>query len=128
MFRESCRTVRESIFGVLCQTPMKKGQTNFSNGTAFMIAPGICATASHVLHMHGDISKPVHEKLEVIRAPDVGKRMLQATLIADNPDRDLALISINDPNPTPVLKLYNKKIDTGPSRLLWEKERRARPV
>ncbi len=113
MFRETCKSVRESIYGVLCQSPVGEGQTNYSNGTAFMIAPGVCATASHVLHVEGDRSKPVHKKLEVIRTPEIGRPMLQASLIAENKDRDLALIRIHKPGNLTVLSLYPSKIETG---------------
>lgn len=113
MFRDACKTIRESIYGVLCQSPLGSGQVNFGNGTAFMIAPGICATAAHVLHVEGDRSKPVHKKIEVIRAPDIGTPMLEARLIAEDIDRDLAFIEILNPVNTASLVLYNSKIDIG---------------
>lgn len=78
-----------------------------------MIAPGICATAAHVLHQEGDRSKPLHKKIEVIRAPDIGSPMLEAKLLAENTDRDLALIEIINPVHTSPLTLLNSRIDNG---------------
>lgn len=113
MFRQICKNNRESIYGVLCQSPIGINQVNFGNGTAFMIAPGVCATAAHVLHVEGDKSKPLHKKIEVIRCPDIGQPMLSATLIAEDINRDLALIKINSQTNNSILKLHNTKIDSG---------------
>lgn len=113
MFSEICKSHRQSIYGVLCQTPLGGNQINFGNGTAFMIAPGICATAAHVLHVEGKKENAVHNKIEVIRAPDVGQPMLQATLIAEDIDRDLALIRINSGRYFPSLRLLRSKVDMG---------------
>lgn len=113
MFRNACKTVRESIYGVLCQSPIGTDQVNFGNGTAFMIAPGICATAAHVLHIEGDMTKPLHQKIEVIRAPEIGSPMLQAKLIAEDINRDLALIETINPSNSSILTLYKSKIERG---------------
>ena len=115
MFRNNCKTIRESIYGVLCQSPGKSNEVSFGNGTAFMVAPGICVTAAHVLHMDGDRSKPLHKKIEVIRAPEIGHAMLQAKLIAEDINRDLAIIEIIKPHNTSSLTLYKSKIDNGTS-------------
>lgn len=113
MFRNACEKIRESIYGVLCQSPGGADQVTLGNGTAFMIAPGICATAAHVLHIEGDKSKPLHKKIEVIRTPDIGTQMLAAKLIAEDLDRDLALIEINNPVDSTMAVLYSSKIDIG---------------
>lgn len=113
MFKNTCKAIRESIYGVLCQSPIGADQVNFGNGTAFMIAPGICATAAHVLHVKGNISNPLHKKIEVIRTPEIGTQMLQAKLIAEDIHRDLALIEINNPLNSTTVVLYNSKIDIG---------------
>lgn len=113
MFRNTCKTIRESIYGVLCQSPIGADQVILGNGTAFMIAPGICTTAAHVLHVDGDKLKPLHKKIEVIRTPDIGTQMLQAKLIAEDIERDLALIEINNPGNSTTVVLYSSKIDIG---------------
>jgi len=115
MFRNTCTKIRESIYGVLCQSPVGVDQVNYGNGTAFMIAPGICATTAHVLHIGGDKSKTLHKQIEVIRAPDIGGPMLKAKLIAEDTDRDLALIEIISPANLSTVALYNHKIDSGTS-------------
>jgi S1-C subfamily serine protease len=80
-----------------------------------MIAPGVCVTAAHVLHIECDKSKPLHQKIEIIRSPDIGQQMLSTTLIAEDINRDLALIKINNPINTSILTLHNTKVDTGTS-------------
>ena len=115
MFRKTCNTIRESIYGVLCQSVIGVDQINCGNGTAFMIAPGVCATAAHVLHIEGDKSKPLHKKIEVIRAAEIGNPMAEARLIAEDIDRDLALIEINNPVNFSTVTLYNKIIERGTS-------------
>lgn len=115
MFQNACKTIRESIYGVLCQSPIGADQVMLGNGSAFMIAPGICATAAHVLHVEGDKLKPLHKKIEVIRTPDIGSQMLQAKLIAEDIERDLALIEIINPGNSTTVVLYSSKIDIGTS-------------
>jgi hypothetical protein len=115
MFKESCKEIRESIYGVLCQSQIGENQVNFGNGTAFMIAPGVCATAAHVLHVEGDRSKPIHQKIQIIRAPEVGGPMSIARLLAEDIDRDLALIEILDPVNSTSVKLNKKKVENGTS-------------
>jgi hypothetical protein len=51
MYRNVNQKIRECIYGVLCQSNVCNNKVNLGNGTAFMIAPGICATAAHVLHI-----------------------------------------------------------------------------
>lgn len=41
MFKEANKKIRNSIYGVLCQSQLGGNQVNLGNGTAFMIAPGI---------------------------------------------------------------------------------------
>jgi S1-C subfamily serine protease len=115
MFRDPCIKIRESIYGVLCQSPIGVDQVNCGNGTAFMIAPGVCATTAHVLHIGGDKSKTLHKQIEVIRSPDIGGPMLKAKLIAEDIERDLALIEIISPANLSAVALYNHKIDSGTS-------------
>jgi S1-C subfamily serine protease len=113
MFDRACKKNRKSIYGVLCKSPLPNNQVNFGTGTAFMIAPGICATAAHVLHVEGDKSKPLHKYIEVIRTPDIGNKMLTAKLIAEDIDRDLALIEINNPTDISILHLHKNKLSIG---------------
>jgi len=105
--------LRESIYGVLCQTPLGDNKVNFGNGTAFMIAPGICATAAHVLHVEGNKTKPLHQRIELIRTPDIGKQMSLGKLIAEDLERDLALVEIINPTSITSVSLYKSKIDNG---------------
>jgi S1-C subfamily serine protease len=113
MFRNVNKTVRESIYGVLCKSAVGNNQIVCGTGTAFMIAPGVCATAAHVLHLDGDKTKTLHQSIELIRAPDIGTPMLVATLIVEDTERDLALIKITNPTNSSVIPLYKTKIDSG---------------
>jgi V8-like Glu-specific endopeptidase len=113
MFSKANKKIRDTIYGVLCQSPLKNNQVNFGNGTAFMIAPGICATAAHVLHLDGDKKKPLHARIEVIRSPDIGGPMRVARVIAEDINRDLALIEIINPTNSSAVTLYKSKIDGG---------------
>jgi hypothetical protein len=113
LFQTACKTLRESIYGVLCQTPLGDNKVNFGNGTAFMIAPGICATAAHVLHVEGNKTKPIHQQIELIRTPDIGKQMSLGKLIAEDIERDLALVEIINPTSIASVNLYQSKIDNG---------------
>ena len=113
MFQQANKKIRHSIYGVLCQSPLKNNSVNFGNGTAFMIAPGICATAAHVLHIEGDKTKPLHSRIEVIRSPDIGKQMNMARLIAEDLDRDLALLEIINPTDTATITFHRSRIESG---------------
>jgi S1-C subfamily serine protease len=113
MFRNVNKIIRESIYGVLCKTPLGADQVTCGTGTAFMIAPGICATAAHVLHLDGDKTKPLHQSIELIRSPDIGSAMLNATLIAEDVERDLALIRITNPKNNSVVTFHKTRIDSG---------------
>jgi len=113
LFRTACKTLRESIYGLLCQTPLGNNKVNFGNGTAFMIAPGICATAAHVLHVEGNKTKPLHQRIELIRTPDIGSQMSMAKLIAEDIERDLALVEIMEPVNISSVSLYGSQVDNG---------------
>lgn len=113
MFSKANKKIRNSIYGVLCQSPLANNQVNFGNGTAFMIAPGICVTAAHVLHLEGDNKKPLHVRIEVIRSPDIGGQMSIAKVIAEDLNRDMALIEIINPSDQSTVTLYQSKIDSG---------------
>ncbi len=97
MFAQSSNQIREAIYGVLGQSQISSRQVNVSNGTAFMIAPGVLATAAHLTHVKGDPSRPTHTSFEVIRAPDIGQTMERAHLIAEDSVRDVALLRIENP-------------------------------
>jgi hypothetical protein len=72
-----------------------------------MIAPGIIATVAHALHINGDVSEPLHETFEVIRTPDIGKGMQFAHVIAEDIDRDLAMLRVETPHDYRYLRLVD---------------------
>lgn len=114
MFHETCRLVREGIYGVLCHSEIGHTQTaGCSSG--FTIAPGIIATVAHGLHVNGDFNEPVHETFEVIRTPDIGKDMKFAHVIAIDDARDLALMRIQNVDDNHHLPLVNDIVPIGTS-------------
>ncbi len=113
MFKQANKNIRNTIYGVLCQSPIENNQVNFGNGTAFMVAPGICVTAAHVLHIEGDKTKPVHARIEVIRSPDIGKQMNVARLLAEDLDRDIALLEIINPLDSTCVTFHRLPIESG---------------
>ena len=94
MFQEACRTVRESVYGLVARIKIKKGkriEVACSNGSGFMISPGIIATAAHITHK-GNMTKPNHTEFLVIRAPDIGSSFEKATLLAEDKVKDIAFL------------------------------------
>lgn len=115
MFTKAVRSNREAIYGLLCSSQVGPQQVNFSNGTAFMISTGICVTVAHVLHVGSDKTKPLHAKIEVIRCPDIGGQMKPARLIAEDTDRDIAILEIMNPSNTSIVTLSKSRISHGSS-------------
>jgi hypothetical protein len=99
MFEAACIKVRESLYGILCQTDVRGRPHHFGSGTGFLIAPQLCLTAAHVLHHDGQKNAPVHSRIQVIRAPEVGQPMRMARLLGIDDALDLALLQIDQPGP-----------------------------
>jgi hypothetical protein len=115
MFAQACSEIRNAIYGVLGTSKAAVNRVNCTSATAFMISPGVLATAAHFVHVENDPSKPVHTVFEVIRAPDVGQRMENAQLIAQDSIRDLALLRIENPRSNACVTLEPQRISTGTS-------------
>ena len=105
MFQSSCKSIRESLFGIRSSSKKEDGQMTFGTGTGFLIAPNVCVTASHVIHQNGDWRLPIQSNLQVIRAPEIGGQMKKAELIADFPNKDLAFLRIEHSPDVPVVEL-----------------------
>lgn len=115
MFVQACNQIRECIYGLMGHSRIGPNQVNATNGTGFMIAPGILVTAGHFCHVENDPSKPVHTKFEAIRSPDIGQGMENATFIATDAGRDIALLRLNNPRSTSRVQLECNKVPTGTS-------------
>jgi len=113
MFANACATNREAIYGLLASSPLKPQGVTASNGSAFMVAEGFLITAAHCVHRDTDPSKPLHQKFELIRAPDIGRKMEIATLVAEDIKRDLALLRIDKPRSTACLKMLKVAVPRG---------------
>ena len=99
MFESACMKVRESLYGILCQTDVGGRPVHFGSGTGFLIAPQLCLTAAHVLHHDGQKNAPIHSRIQVIRAPEVGQPMRMARLLGIDDALDLALLQIEQIRP-----------------------------
>ena len=99
MFESACLKVRESLYGILCQTDVGGRPVHFGSGTGFLIAPQLCLTAAHVLHHDGQKNAPIHSRIQVIRAPEVGQPMRMARLLGIDDALDLALLQIDHIRP-----------------------------
>ena len=115
MFSQACSEIRNAIYGVVGTSQVGVNMVNCTNATAFMIAPGVLATAAHFIHIENDPTKPVHETFEAIRAPDVGQKMENAQLIAEDSTRDLALLRINNPRSEVCVTLEPDEVAIGTS-------------
>lgn len=115
MFSKACSQVRESIYGVLGMSQINAKRVNYTNATAFMIAPEVLCTAAHFVHVENNPSKPVHTSFEVIRMPDIGQKMETAQLIAEESTRDIALLRINNPRSNTCVSLEAKRVPIGTS-------------
>jgi hypothetical protein len=120
MFVKACAQVRESIYGVLGSSQVSAEEIGFTMATAFMIAPGVLATAAHCVHLENNISKPVHTKFRVIRAPDVsqtdtGQTMETAQFMAEEPTKDIAVLRIDNPHSDISVSLETERVPIGTS-------------
>jgi S1-C subfamily serine protease len=115
MFARACATMRSRIYGLMSVSPLGPSQAIATTGTAFMIAPGVLITAAHVLHAEGDVTRSVHTLFEVISAPDIGRKMERATLIAEDSRRDTALLRLESPRSASSVTLETSKVPIGTS-------------
>jgi hypothetical protein len=117
MFSEACNKIRESVYGIIGRTIINQNgpqQTiNFSNGTGFMVAPGFILTAGHMVHINNDPKQPIQQKFEVIRAPDIGQKMEIAVFVAEDKQKDLALLKIENPRNKIAVKIHDKSMPRG---------------
>ncbi len=97
MFREACSKVRKATYGVKGYSHAEAKKVDITNATGFMIAPRMIVTAAHLLHIENDFKKPVHERFDVISAPDVEQKAEEAKLVAEDSTRDIAILRIDDP-------------------------------
>jgi S1-C subfamily serine protease len=112
VFESACAKNRDSIYGVHCFS-IDGIQSSHSLGSGFTIAPGILATAAHLVHIDGDPSKPYYQLFEVIRSPDIGQRMESARLIAQDQAHDIALLRIDTSRSDKFLDIEPNQVPTG---------------
>jgi S1-C subfamily serine protease len=115
MFQQACQTIREAVYGIKCFTPIGGNQVNYSTGTGFMIFPGVIATAAHVIHFEANSNKAIQQTLQVIRAPDVGQNTVPVQLIAEDIDKDIAFLRLENPRSTQSVVLEPNILKMGTS-------------
>ena len=118
MFQNACATVRESVYGIVTRTRSKQGKRTrirATNGSGFMISPGIIATAAHITHVDGNKNNPHHQEFLVIRAPEIGAQFEDAKFIVEDTTRDVALLEIERPRSTKSVTLEPKIVLRGTS-------------
>jgi len=112
-FSKACSQVREAVCGVKAFSQIGQNQFNISTGTAFMIAPGILVTTAHLCHIQNDPAQQRHSNFTVIRAPDIGQQMERCIFLAEDTERDIALLKIHNPRSTRCVKLTKQRIAPG---------------
>jgi len=112
MFREACRQNSGGVYGTLSFS-QSGTETNWCNGTGFMIAPGIIAMAAHCLHVENNIDNKRHKSFQVICTSDINRTLENAYLIEEDNIRDLALLKINNPRFIKCLYLEAYIVDKG---------------
>ncbi len=112
MFREACRKNSGGIYGTLSSTQLGNKKT-WCNGTGFMIAPGVLATAAHCIHVENNIDNPRHKRIDVICASNIGQSLESAVLIEEDCIRDIALLRIDNPSSTKSLQLDSNFVGNG---------------
>jgi S1-C subfamily serine protease len=112
MFSGATAQIRESLYGIWART--RDGDTmHHSTGTGFMVAPGYIVTNAHVLRRRG--FDALHSELLTIRSPDVGMNCEVASLVAEDRDRDIAILRIDEPRSFRCVTLEKGLVPSGTS-------------
>jgi hypothetical protein len=111
MFTDAYTTIRESTYALIGRS---KGKT-ISNGTAFMIAPGVLVTAAHVLYREKGDSSSFQDNIGVIRDPEIntGQRLETAKAIAVDVECDIGILEIENPRTKSFVALTTDRLLTG---------------
>jgi hypothetical protein len=95
MFVAACNQIRDSIYGINGLSQIDPTSVTACGGTGFMISPTFLITAAHLCHVDNDPTKPRHQIFVAIRSPDVGQAMEPATFVAEDTQRDVALLKLS---------------------------------
>jgi V8-like Glu-specific endopeptidase len=111
MFTDAYTKIRESTYALIGRS---KGKT-ISNGTAFMIAPGVLATAAHVLYREKGDSSSFQDKISVVRDPEIspGQKMETVKVVAVDAEYDIGLLEMDNPRTKAFVALTTDGLLTG---------------
>lgn len=112
-FPQACSQIRHAVYGLKAVSQVGQQQVNICTGTAFMIHPGVLATAAHCVHIENNHTRPRHTTFQVIRAPDVGQQMENCTFVAEDTDRDIALLRIEQSRANTCVTLQTAQVPNG---------------
>ena len=113
MFGKAIAENREAIYAVLASSPPGPRAITPSNGSAFMIAPGLLITAARCLEDASRPGAPLVGPLSVIRAPDIGRKPEAAVVAARDDAKDLALLRVDAPRSSACLRLLDVPVPPG---------------
>ena len=112
MFVKECKKIRKALYGIRAIT-QDGNNISWSNGTGFMVSPGIVITAGHLIHVGNDFSKPIHKVFHVINALDIGKQLTEAELVGEDSKRDIAILRVRKPSHNECVLLNKQVVEVG---------------
>lgn len=114
MFADACKTILNSLYAIVGMTDLGNNEVNVATGSAFMVAPGILATAAHLLHTKKKPGQPLHEAIYAIHAPGIGHGACERpTLVAEDRIRDLALLRVKGIASISIASLEPDRVPVG---------------
>lgn len=78
-----------------------------------MVSQGYLISAAHLAHIQNNPQNPAHQRLEAIRAPDIGAPAAYLAFVAEDVARDIALYRIDQPGSSKALKLLKNRVAIG---------------
>ncbi|HEY5461554.1 MAG TPA: serine protease [Deferrimonas sp.] len=113
MFEKALAENREAIYAILASSSSPPESATPSGGTAFMIAPGLLVTAARCVPGGSDPGNLPCPTLSLVRAPDIGRETERATLVSLDRGKGLALLRIDAPRSTALLRILDAPVPIG---------------
>ena len=113
MFGKALAENREAIYAILPSSPLPTDAATPSGGTAFMIAPGLLATAARCVPGGSEPGNLQCPEMSLVRAPDIGRGTERATLVSLDRGKKLALLRIDAPRSAAFLRILDAPVPIG---------------